>query len=77
MSLCTTAIFSSAIVRQAVRLNSAAIFLENQNKSFSQGENIGELVIDVSQARGEKAKGLKFYVQQGCHYIWSSRMSLT
>ena len=43
------------IVRQAVRLSSAAIFLENQNKFFSQGENIGELVIDVSQARGEKA----------------------
>jgi len=43
-------------VRQAVRLNSAAIFLENQNKFFSQGENIiGELVIDFSQARGEKA----------------------
>ena len=77
MSLCTTAIFSSAIVRQAVRLNSAAIFLENQNKSFSQGENIGELVIDVSQARGEKAKGLKFYAQHCCHHIWSSRMSLT
>ena len=42
------------IVRQAVRLSSAAIFLENQNKFFSQGENIGELVIDVSQEGGKR-----------------------
>jgi len=52
--------------------------LENQNKSFSQGENIiGELVIDFSQARGEKAlEGWNFmfnrvvtiFGHQGCHW---------
>ena len=30
-----------------------------------------------SSKGGKGIGGLKFYVQQGCHHIWSSRMSLT